>query len=431
MNILILGSGGREHTLAWKIKQSPQCDKLFVAPGNAGTGQVAENVAIPLHDFDKLAEFSLKNKVSLIVVGPEAPLVEGIIDYFKNRKDLKEIMIIGPDKTGAQLEGSKDFSKNFMLKYKIPTAASRTFTHKDLNKGLEYLNSHSLPIVLKADGLAAGKGVIISSDRAEAKETLTDMLANKKFGEASSKVVIEEYLDGIELSAFVITDGKNYQILPEAKDYKRIGEGDTGPNTGGMGAVSPVPFADKAFLKKVEEQVIKPTIQGLLKENIHYVGFVFFGIMNVGGDPYVIEYNARLGDPETEVIIPRIKNDMVDLLISAGKGTLSETTIHFDERTATTIMLVAGGYPDEYEKGKEISGTEDIKDVLIFHAGTKVNDNNKIVTNGGRVMALTAFGDNIKDALSKSNAAAEKIKWDKKYYRKDIGLDLIVLSKTI
>jgi phosphoribosylamine---glycine ligase len=431
MNILILGSGGREHTLAWKIKQSPQCDKLFVAPGNAGTGLVAENIPVSLDDFPKLAEFSLRNKVSLIIVGPEAPLVEGVVDYFKNRAGLKHIIIIGPDKTGAQLEGSKDFSKNFMLKYNIPTAASKTFTLKDLNKGLEYLNTHSLPIVLKADGLAAGKGVIISSDRVESKNTLTDMLANKKFGEASSKVVIEEYLDGIELSAFVITDGKNYQILPEAKDYKRIGEGDTGPNTGGMGAVSPVPFADKEFLRKVEDNVIKPTIQGLLKENIHYVGFIFFGLMNVGGEPYVIEYNARLGDPETEVIIPRIKSDLVDLLLAAGKGTLSQTHITLDERTATTVMLVAGGYPDEYEKGKEITGTEEIKDVLAFHAGTKLNDKNKIVTNGGRVMALTAFGDNIKDALKKSNAAAEKIQWDQKYYRKDIGLDLIVLSKTI
>jgi phosphoribosylamine--glycine ligase len=431
MNILILGSGGREHTLAWKIKQSLQCDKLFVAPGNAGTALVAKNIAIDLQDFEKIAEFSLKNKIELIVVGPEAPLVEGVVDYFNNRTDLKEIIIIGPDKKGAQLEGSKDFSKNFMSKYQIPTAASKTFTHKDLDKGLTYLDGHTLPIVLKADGLAAGKGVIISSDRKEAKNTLTDMLANKRFGEASSKVVIEEFLDGIELSVFVITDGKNYKILPEAKDYKRIGEGDTGPNTGGMGAVSPVPFADKEFLKKIEEKIIKPTMNGLLKEKIHYVGFIFFGLINVMDEPYVIEYNARLGDPETEVIIPRIKNDLVDLLISAGKGTLSQTTIHFDERTATTVMLVAGGYPDEYEKGKEISGTEEIKDVFAFHAGTKVNENNKIVTNGGRVMALTAFGDNIKDALKKSNAAAEKIKWDKKYYRKDIGLDLIVLSKTI
>jgi phosphoribosylamine--glycine ligase len=431
MNILILGSGGREHTLAWKIQQSSQCDKLFVAPGNAGTALVAENAAISLDDFPKLASFALQNNVSLIVVGPEAPLVDGIVDYFKGRTDLKDIIIIGPDKTGAQLEGSKDFSKKFMLKYNIPTAASRTFTHESLEEGLNYLTTHSLPIVLKADGLAAGKGVIISSDRTEAKNTLTDMLANKKFGEASSKVVIEEYLDGIELSSFVITDGKNYQILPEAKDYKRIGEGDTGPNTGGMGAVSPVPFADKDFLKKVEDQVIKPTINGLLKENIHYVGFIFFGLMNVGGVPYVIEYNARLGDPETEVIIPRIKNDFVDLLLAAGKGTLSKEKIVFDDRTATTVMLVAGGYPEDYEKGKEITGTEEIKDVFAFHAGTKINEYSKLVTNGGRVMALTAFGDNIKDALKKSNAAADKIRWENKYYRKDIGLDLIVLTKSI
>ncbi|HXA02060.1 MAG TPA: phosphoribosylamine--glycine ligase [Cytophagaceae bacterium] len=352
MNILILGAGGREHTLAWKIKQSSQCDKLFVAPGNAGTSQIAENIPIALTDFPKLAEFSLKHNIELIVVGPEAPLVDGVVDYFKGRKDLKDIFIIGPDKTGARLEGSKDFSKDFMNRYGIPTASSKTFTEKNLNEGIAYLETHPTPIVLKADGLAAGKGVIITSDKEEAKKTLTDMLVNKMFGEASSKVVIEQFLDGIEVSVFVLSDGKDYLLLPEAKDYKRIGEADAGPNTGGMGAVSPVPFANNAFMSKVGEKVIKPTIKGLKEDGIHYVGFIFFGLMNCQGEPWVIEYNARLGDPETEVIVPRIKTDLVDLLVATAKGNLSDTKIQFDERTATTVMLVAGGYPDVYEKEK-------------------------------------------------------------------------------
>jgi phosphoribosylamine---glycine ligase len=425
MNILILGSGGREHTLAWKIKQSPKCDKLFVAPGNAGTGQIAENINISLTDFPKLAEFSLNNNIELIVVGPEAPLVDGVVDYFKGRNDLKNISIIGPDKTGAQLEGSKDFSKNFMNRYGIPTASSKTFTERNLADGLAYLETHPTPIVLKADGLAAGKGVIITSDKEEAKKILTEMLANKMFGEASSKVVIEQYLDGIEVSVFVLNDGKNYLLLPEAKDYKRIGEADAGPNTGGMGAVSPVPFADKAFMKKVEEKVIKPTVEGLKKDGIHYVGFIFFGLMNCQGEPWVIEYNARLGDPETEVIIPRIKDDLVDILLAAAKGNLSDTKIQFDERTATTVMLVAGGYPDVYEKGKVISGLTGTKDVLVFHAGTKNDAEGNVVTNGGRVIAVTSFGKDIEEALAGSNKGAEKINWDKKYYRRDIGLDLL------
>jgi len=427
MNILIIGSGGREHAFAWKIKQSAHCGKLFVAPGNAGTASVAENINIAVNDFEKLGDFVLKNAIELILVGPEAPLVEGIADYFKSKPALSKILIVGPDKKGAQLEGSKDFSKAFMNRHGIPTAASKTFTDKELEAGLTYLDTHALPIVLKADGLAAGKGVIISEDREEAKAELNEMLANRKFGEASAKVVIEQYLTGIELSVFAITDGVNYQVLPEAKDYKRIGEGDTGPNTGGMGAVSPVPFADKAFMKKVEEKVIKPTIKGLIKEDIKYVGFLFFGLMNVDGEPYVIEYNARMGDPETEVVIPRLKTDFVELLIAAAKGTLDKIKLEFDERTATTVMLVAGGYPESYEKGNEITGIEAVKDALVFHAGTALR-NGKVVTNGGRVIALTAFGTNIKDALAKSNAAAEVISWERKYYRKDIGLDLLKLG---
>ena len=427
MNILIIGAGGREHAFTWKIRQSSHCDKLFVAPGNAGTSSVAENINIAINDFEKLGDFALKNAIELILVGPEAPLVEGIADYFRNKPSLSKILLVGPDKKGAQLEGSKDFSKAFMNRHGIPTAASKTFTTIELEAGLAYLETHSLPIVLKADGLAAGKGVIISEDREEAKAELTEMLANRKFGAASAKVVVEQYLTGIELSVFAITDGVNYQILPEAKDYKRIGEGDTGPNTGGMGAVSPVPFADKAFMKKVEDKVIKPTIKGLIEEDIKYVGFLFFGLMNVDGEPYVIEYNARMGDPETEVVIPRLKSDFVELLIAAAKGTLDKVTLEFDQRTATTVMLVAGGYPESYEKGNEITGIEHVKEALAFHAGTSLK-NDKVVTNGGRVMALTAFGTDIKDALAKSNAAAEVITWERKYYRKDIGLDLLKSS---
>ena len=426
MNILIIGSGGREHAFAWKIKQSRHCAKLFVAPGNAGTASVAENVDISINEFEKLGAFAVKKSIELIVVGPEAPLVDGISDFFKSNASLKHILIVGPDKKGAQLEGSKDFSKAFMNRHNIPTASSKTFIETELEAGLEYLDTHSLPIVLKADGLAAGKGVIISESREEAKAELKEMLANKKFGNASAKVVIEQYLTGIELSVFAITDGTNYKILPEAKDYKRIGEGDTGLNTGGMGAVSPVPFADKAFMKIVEDTIIKPTVNGLIKENIHYVGFLFFGLMNVNGTPYVIEYNARMGDPETEVVVPRLKTDFVELLTAAAKGTLDKVSLEFDQRTATTVMLVAGGYPESYEKGNEISGEDTVKDVLVFHAGTALK-NGKVVSNGGRVMALTGFGKDIKEALAKSNAAAELISWDRKYYRKDIGLDLLKL----
>lgn len=425
MNILILGSGGREHTLTWKIKQSPLAEKIFVAPGNAGTAQIATNVALSLSDFPSIGKFALENKIDLIVVGPEAPLVDGVVDYFKKESSLKNILIVGPGKTGAQLEGSKDFSKNFMVKHGIPTAASRTFTAPQIEEGLKYLETHSLPVVLKADGLAAGKGVIIAQSVEEAKATLKEMLIAKKFGEASARVVIEQYLDGIEMSAFVLTDGKDYVLLPEAKDYKRIGEGDQGPNTGGMGAVSPVPFADREFMEKVERQVIQPTVNGLKSESIPYTGFIFFGLMNVNGDPFVIEYNARLGDPETEVIIPRVQNDLVELLVAAARGELSGVKVAFDPRTATTIMLVAGGYPEAYDKGKVISGLDTVSEVLVFHAGTSLDPAQKVVTNGGRVMALTAFGSDIRDALKKSNAAADKIVWEKKYFRRDIGLDLL------
>ncbi|MCR6639555.1 MAG: phosphoribosylamine--glycine ligase [Sporocytophaga sp.] len=426
MNILIVGSGGREHTFAWKIKQSPLCKKLFVAPGNGGTGEIATNVPIQVSEFEKLGRFCLENKVDLILVGPEVPLVEGIVDYFRSIDSLKQIPVIGPSKEGAQLEGSKDFSKNFMVKYGIPTAASKTFTANELNRGLEYIETQSLPVVLKADGLAAGKGVIIAQSHEEARAALKEMLEDKKFGEASAKVVIEQYLDGIELSVFTISDGSTYKILPEAKDYKRIGEKDTGLNTGGMGAVSPVPFADKAFLDKVEKKVIIPTINGLKAEGIDYVGFIFFGLMNVNGEPFVIEYNARMGDPETEVVIPRIKNDFLEVLTKVAEKKLHQVNLEVSDQTATTVMLVAGGYPEDYEKGKVISGLDKVGEVLAFHAGTALKDN-KMVTNGGRVIALTGLGSDIQGALAKSNKAAENVTWEKRYYRRDIGLDLLAL----
>ncbi|GAL87307.1 phosphoribosylamine--glycine ligase [Sporocytophaga myxococcoides] len=426
MNILIVGSGGREHTFAWKIKQSPLCKKLFVAPGNGGTEEIATNVPIQVTEFEKLGKFCLDNQVGLVLVGPEVPLVEGIVDYFRSTDSLKQIPVIGPSKEGAQLEGSKDFSKSFMVKYGIPTAASKTFTANELNRGLEYIETQSLPIVLKADGLAAGKGVIIAQSQDEAKTALREMLEDKKFGEASAKVVIEQYLDGVELSVFTISDGSTYKILPEAKDYKRIGEKDTGLNTGGMGAVSPVPFADKAFMEKVEKKVIIPTINGLKAEGIDYVGFIFFGLMNVNGEPFVIEYNARMGDPETEVVIPRIKNDFLEVLAKVAEKKLHQVNLEVSDQTATTVMLVAGGYPEDYEKGKVISGLDKVEEVLAFHAGTALKDN-KMVTNGGRVIALTGLGSDIQEALAKSNKAAENIIWEKRYYRRDIGLDLLAL----
>lgn len=427
MNILIVGNGGREHAFAWKIKQSKQCDKLFVAPGNAGTGTVAENVAIAVDDFQKLGDFCLQQKIGLVLVGPEVPLVKGIRDYFENDPKLKSILLIGPGKEGAQLEGSKDFSKQFMLRNGVPTAKARTFSVSELEEAFTYLETCKPPIVLKADGLAAGKGVIICEKISEAKENLREMLEDKKFGDASAKVLIEEFLDGIELSVFVLTDGDSYVILPEAKDYKRIGDGDTGPNTGGMGAVSPVVFANAAFMKKVEEKVIKTTIAGLKKENIPYKGFVFIGLMNIKGEPYVIEYNARMGDPETQVVMPRLKSDFLELLIATAKGELKGKTIETDPNFAMTVVMVSGGYPGDYEKGKTINGLGSKTDALVFQAGTK-NQNSKIVTDGGRVLAVTGRGKTLLHASNEAYKTVGLINWEGAYFRKDIGVDLVSLG---
>jgi phosphoribosylamine---glycine ligase len=424
MNILILGSGGREHAFAWKIAQSKNCSNLFVAPGNAGTAQVATNLNIGVSDFVKIAEAVKEHQIEMVIVGPEEPLVKGVVDYFKKDKTLRKIRIIGPDSKGAMLEGSKDFSKNFMVKYGIPCGASATFTKDTLNEGLKYLATQKPPFVLKADGLAAGKGVIITEDLEEAKKSLNEMLAEAKFGDASSKVLIEQYLKGIELSVFVLSDGKNYKILPEAKDYKRIGEGDTGLNTGGMGAVSPVPFADAEFLQKVDNQVVKPTLDGLQKEGIKYVGFIFVGLMNVNGEPYVIEYNARMGDPETEVVLPRIKTDMVKLFKATADGKLDKIKLQINPKSAVTTMVVAGGYPEDYRKGDLMTIPEADKDTIIFHAGTKLTDYQQVTTNGGRVMALTGMARTMQSAIKKSQKMAKKIKYKGKYYRKDIGQDL-------
>jgi phosphoribosylamine---glycine ligase len=424
MNILIIGNGGREHAMAWKIKQSPLCDKLFIAPGNAGTGLVGQNVNIASEDFHALGEFCKKESIELIVVGPEAPLVNGVRDYFESNPWLKDILIVGPGKNGAQLEGSKDFSKQFMLRNGIPTAKAKAFSVSDLEGAFEYISTCKPPIVLKADGLAAGKGVIISLSQAEAKAVIKDMLVNKKFGEASSKVLIEEFLNGIELSVFVLTDGKDYVILPEAKDYKRIGDGDIGPNTGGMGAVSPVVFATPAFMQKVEELVVKPTIAGLNREAIDYKGFIFVGLMNVGGNPFVIEYNARMGDPETQAVLPRIKSDIVELFLATAKGELKHQNLEIDNDYSVTLALVSGGYPGDYEKGKAISGLDEGNKTLVFHAGTK-NDTKNIVTDGGRVLAVTGKGKSLHEARAAAYTRAEKIGWDGLYYRKDIGLDLL------
>ena len=423
MNVLILGSGGREHTFAWKIAQSSICKKLIIAPGNAGTSEVGSNINISINNFEEIKQLSIDEEIDMLIVGPEDPLVNGIFDFFKNDNSLKNITVIGPSKDGAKLEGSKEFAKKFMQKYNIPTAAYQSFNKSNLKEGYNFLDSLSPPYVLKADGLAAGKGVLILDDLQEAKIELKAMVEDAKFGHASSTVVIEEFLSGIELSVFVLTDGNTYKILPSAKDYKRIGERDTGLNTGGMGAISPVPFADRFFIEKIETDIIKPTIDGLKEEDIEYNGFIFFGLIAKGNDLKVIEYNVRMGDPETEVVIPRVKSDLLNLFKGIGDGTFSEKDLHVDDKTATTVILVSGGYPEKYEKEKVITGLNEIENSIIFHSGTK-QLGDSIVTNGGRVLAITSYGKNIEEALSKSFVNAEKINFEKKYYRKDIGFDL-------
>jgi len=424
MNVLILGSGGREHAFAWKISQSPKCSNLFIAPGNAGTHNIGTNVNINITDFEAIKLFVVNNNIELVVVGPEDPLVKGITDFFNNDTDLKDVCIVGPSKDGALLEGSKDFAKEFMFRHNVPTARYKTFTKEILTEGYQFLEELKPPFVLKADGLAGGKGVLIIDNIEEAKESLKEMLTGK-FGQASNKVVIEEYLHGIEVSYFVLSDGKNFVLLPEAKDYKRIGVADTGLNTGGMGAVSPVPFADSEFTQKVIDRVVKPTIDGLQKDNIDYRGFIFIGLMNVDGNPLVIEYNVRMGDPETEVVLPRIKSDFLDCLYSLKDQSLNTKSFELDSRFATTVMLVSGGYPESYEKGKEITGVEKVdQSTLVFHAGTKLTDN-KVITDGGRVISITGYGNTIQEAVLKSFEAANTIQFEGKYFRNDIGKDLI------
>lgn len=424
MNILVLGSGGREHTITWKLAQSEKCGNLFVAPGNSGTAKIAKNVPVSVTDFPAIKDVVLNNNIEMVIVGPEDPLVQGVHDYFLADEELKNVAVIGPQKAAATLEGSKEFAKEFLFRHNIPTAAYQSFNAQNVEEGYAFLETLNPPYVLKADGLAAGKGVVILNDLDEAKAELKSMLVDAKFGDASTKVVIEEFLDGIELSCFVLTDGKNYKILPTAKDYKRIGEGDTGLNTGGMGAVSPVPFADQAFLDKIENQIVKPTIEGLQKDNLPYKGFVFIGLIKVGDDPKVIEYNVRMGDPETEVVLPRLKNDFVVLMDAIATQTLDKVTLEVDERAATTIMLVSGGYPEAYEKGKEIFGVEKPTESILFHAGAQEKDG-KIVTSGGRVMAVTSYGETYQEAIKKSYQTIENnLEFDKMYYRKDIGFDL-------
>lgn len=424
MNILIIGSGGREHTLSWKVKQSKSCDNLYITPGNAGTAKIGNNVNLDPNNFEEIKVFTIENNIGLVIVGPEEPLVNGIVDYFNTDPDLKEIKIFGPSKVGAQLEGSKDFSKNFMFRNDIPCGKSKTFNTENIDEGYKFLESISAPYVLKADGLAAGKGVLILENLEEAKKELHEMLVNKKFGDASQSVLVEEFLDGIEVSVFFITDGKDYVLLPEAKDYKRIGEDDKGPNTGGMGAVSPVNFVDDKFIKKVKREIIDKTIKGLRSENIEYKGFVFAGLMNVDGDPYVIEYNVRMGDPETQVVIPRLKNDLVDIILTCLDGKLSGASTLFLDKYCTTVILASDGYPNQYEKGKKITNISDEDESIIFHAGTKLIDDN-IISNGGRVLACTGFGSNLSEALNNSYKKANEIEWEDKYFRKDIGKDLM------
>ncbi|HEX5171346.1 MAG TPA: phosphoribosylamine--glycine ligase [Cyclobacteriaceae bacterium] len=426
MNILIVGNGGREHALAWKIKQSKLCDELYVAPGNAGTSKFAQNLSINSDDFGVLGNFCVNHDIQLVIVGPETPLVKGIRDYFESDELLKHVLLVGPGKAGAELEGSKDFAKRFMLRHGIPTAKARVFQANEMEEALDYISTCKPPIVLKADGLAAGKGVIISISQREAKSEIREMLLNKKFGEASAKVLVEEFLTGIELSVFVLTDGQDYVILPEAKDYKRIGDGDTGLNTGGMGAVSPVVFADSSFMSKVEERIVRPTINGLKKEGIPYKGFIFIGLMNMGGNPYVIEYNVRMGDPETQAVIPRIKSDLVELMIAAAKGNLKNFKLEIDDRFAVSVVMVSGGYPNAFSKGKVVQGLDAAKDALIFHAGTRINTKD-VITDGGRVLAITGMDESLENARKKAYMGVSHVSWEEAYFRKDIGMDLLKL----
>ncbi len=424
MRVLLLGSGGREHAFAWKMAQSSMLEELFIAPGNAGTRNFGKNVDLSVNDFQAIKKFVLENTINMVVVGPEDPLVNGIVDFFLADEELKKVPVIGPNKEAAQLEGSKDFAKEFMKRHNIPTAKYGTFTKDTLEKGYEFLEKMNAPYVLKADGLAAGKGVLILETLEEAKTELKSMLADAKFGDASSRVVIEQFLDGIELSCFVITDGDGYKKLPEAKDYKRIGEGDTGLNTGGMGALSPVPFANPTFLDKIENQIIIPTVKGLRRDGIKYKGFIFFGIINVKNEPYVIEYNCRMGDPETEVVLPRLKSDLLDLFDGVATDTLSECDIQFDDRSVATVMMVSGGYPDAYEKGKTIFGMNTVSDSIIFHSGTSA-DGPVVTTNGGRVLAVSSYGKDLETALKRSYESVGKIEFEKANYRKDIGFDVL------